>query len=235
MGDGAEAAVRFDAKADAAQVERSLSTLQAQLESKANYVDLNNAVQDLDTVNATLAQELCLGRWIWNSGRTKDGNFVPWNVQTACTQPHNFLWKKNNARIVAVAPGLYEVVFGFFSKKKPTVQLMLNGEPCLSAINSASQLLHHSSSRLANVQHPAGNVTGLTLIDFLALPARAKLYIVYTGDSVAEGFISLKSCDIGGRRGAVVISLARKQHMCSCAYSCHSCVLRAACLPFGRV
>lgn len=38
----------------------------------------------------------------------------------------------------------------------------------------------------------AGNVTGLTLIDFLALPAKAKLSVVYSGDSAAEGFISLR-------------------------------------------
>lgn len=57
--------------------------------------------------------------------------------------------------------GYLQVMFGFFTKKKPTVQLLLNGEPCLSAINSASQLLHHSSSRLANVQHPAGVVLAL--------------------------------------------------------------------------
>jgi hypothetical protein len=46
--------------------------------------------------------------------------------------------------------------------------------------------------RLANVMHPAGNVTGLTLIDFLALPAKAKLSISYSGEGSAEGFFSLR-------------------------------------------
>jgi hypothetical protein len=38
----------------------------------------------------------------------------------------------------------------------------------------------------------AGPVTGLTLIDFLALPPRAKLSLQYTGEEGAEGFLSLR-------------------------------------------
>jgi hypothetical protein len=38
----------------------------------------------------------------------------------------------------------------------------------------------------------AGSVTGLTLIDFLALPPRAKISITYTGEEGAEGFVGLR-------------------------------------------
>jgi hypothetical protein len=38
----------------------------------------------------------------------------------------------------------------------------------------------------------AGNVTGLTLIDFLALPPRARVAITYSGEEIGEGFLSLK-------------------------------------------
>jgi hypothetical protein len=41
-------------------------------------------------------------------------------------------------------------------------------------------------------RHPAGNVTGLTLIDFLALPPKARIAITYNGEDGGEGFISLK-------------------------------------------
>lgn len=99
-----------------------------------------------------------------------------------------------------MAPGLYEVIFGFFARKKPTVQLLVNGEPVLSAVNSASYVVHHSSGQIKNTgKHSAGNVTGkrglllgLTLIDFIALPARARLSISYGGEPGAEGFLGLK-------------------------------------------
>ena len=118
---------------------------------------------------------------------------MPWNVESVNTDPQNFRWEPDRAAIHTVAPGLYEVTFGFFTKKKPAVQLLVNGEPVLAAVNSASYVLHHSSGRLTSVgRHPAGNITGLTLIDFIALPPRAKISVTYSGETGGEGFISLK-------------------------------------------
>jgi hypothetical protein len=95
--------------------------------------------------------------------------------------------------ILTVAPGLYEVTFGFFSAKKPTVQLLVNGEAILSAVNSASYVIHHSSGKLkAGSKHSQGNLTGLTLIDFVALPARARISISFNGEVGAEGFFGLR-------------------------------------------
>ena len=68
--------------------------------------------------------------------------------------------------------------FGFYSKKKPTVQLLVNGDPVLSAVNSASYVIHHTSGKMKDVnmnRHPSGNITGLTMIDFLLLPPRARI------------------------------------------------------------
>jgi hypothetical protein len=97
------------------------------------------------------------------------------------------------ANIITTAPGLYELTFGIFAKKKPTVQVLVNGEPILSAINNAAYVTHHSSGRLTSVSnHPAGNVTGLSCIDFLSLPAKARVSITYAGEDRGEGFMSLK-------------------------------------------
>ena len=63
----------------------------------------------------------------------------------------------------------------------------------LSALNSASYVIHHSSGRLKNVgRHSAGNIAGLSLVDFLALPARARISVSYSGEAGAEGFIGLR-------------------------------------------
>ena len=71
--------------------------------------------------------------------------------------------------------------FGFYSKKKPKIQLLVNGDPVLSAINSASYVIHHTSGKMKDVninKHPAGNITGLTMIDFLILPPRARISLI---------------------------------------------------------
>ena len=49
---------------------------------------------------------------------------------------------------MTVAPGLYELTFGFYAgAKKPTVQVLVNGETILSAVNSSSYVIHHSSGK----------------------------------------------------------------------------------------
>jgi hypothetical protein len=55
---------------------------------------------------------------------------------------------------------------------------LVNGDPVLSAINSASYVIHHTSGKMKDIKinrHPSGNITGLTMLDFLLLPARARL------------------------------------------------------------
>ena len=63
------------------------------------------------------------------------------------TCPENFLWQEDKTLILTVAPGLYEITFGFYSGKKPTVQVLVNGETILSAVNSSSYVIHHSSGK----------------------------------------------------------------------------------------
>lgn len=70
-------------------------------------------------------------------------------------------------------------------------------------------MIHHSSGKMKDVnvsKHPSGNITGiiilealkyllfigLTLIDFIVLPARARISVTYTGEIGGEGFLGLK-------------------------------------------
>lgn len=102
--------------------------------------------------------------------------------------------------IVTVAPGLYEITMGFFSAKKPTVQVLVNGETIISQVNSSSYVIHHNSGKLTNTSKNAVSPqTGLTLIDFIALPARAQITVSYSAQNKSdihfkgsEGFIGLR-------------------------------------------
>lgn len=182
-----------DVKVGVDDVNQALAEVSRELEGKCSVRELEAAVREQAVINSSLCAECSVGRWIWKSGQVKPGNGVPWNVQSVNTDPENFIWERDKVSILTMAPGLYEVTFGFFVRKKPAIQLLVNGEPVLAAVNSASYVLHHSSGRLTSVgRHPAGNVTGLTLIDFLALPPKARIAITYNGEDGGEGFISLK-------------------------------------------
>ena len=62
--------------------------------------------------------------------------------------------------------GLYEITFAFFTKCKPSIQLIVNGESVLSAINSPSYTVHHSSGLImdGNGKMEEGTVTGISLL-----------------------------------------------------------------------
>ena len=188
----------IDTKANIDDVNRALGSVSDELADLANTkVDnalFERSIESQATINESLVTDCSIGRWIWKSGRLRAANAVPWNVQSVCTDPENFHWQADKAHIVCEAPGLYEVTFGFFSRKKPSVQLLVNGEAVLAASNSSNYVVHHTSGRVKDIgqRHPAGNVTGLTLIDFLALPPKAKVSLTYAGDEVAEAFLSLK-------------------------------------------
>lgn len=41
-------------------------------------------------------------------------------------------------------------------------------------------------------KHPNGNIVGATINDFIVLPQRAKITIVYEGEVGAEGFLGFR-------------------------------------------
>ena len=72
------------------------------------------------------------------------------------------------------------------------VQIMVKGEVIISAINSNSFVIHQSSGgrMKGSGKTSFGNVTGLTMVDFIILPDKAKLSITYTGEE-GIGFLRL--------------------------------------------
>lgn len=157
------------------------------LDNKANIEDINKVFQELHqelldkvtggefkawkqkqvVLNESLCQENIVGRWGWRSGLLKGGLQVSWDYQIINTLPDNYIFQKGTSVIQVQNQGLYMIQFGFYSKKKPTIQLQLNGEPLLSAVNSNSYVVHHSAGKLKDFHHSSGNVTGLTMVDFI--------------------------------------------------------------------
>ena len=172
---------------------QTLQLIQTEVERCVRDEDLKKSLNEQALVNEALCAENCLGRWIWKSGDLYHKNQVPWEVQAINTCPDNFLWEKEKSSLICVAPGLYQICFGFYAKKQPIVQVFLNGEPLFSASGQNQITTHNKDNTVSNTaKHSAGNVTGLTHNDYIALPARARIAIIYAGESFGEGFICLR-------------------------------------------
>ena len=180
---------------DTEEVNKALDEIHSEMDKVlVTKTELANHLSEQTSINEALCAENCAARWLWKSGELLNGFAIPWEIQTINTCPENFLWDEDKSTVLTVAPGLYEINFGFFSSKQPTVQVLVNGEPILSAVNTSSYVIHHSSGKLkpSGKTHPDGNLTGLTMIDFIALPARARVTLSYKGENRCEGFLGLR-------------------------------------------
>ena len=120
----------LDKKANIDDINRSLTEVNRELAQRPTLAELNRVIGEQSLIMESLCSEHLLGRWIWKSGKVKgERHAVPWNVQNINTNPENFEWEKDKCAITTVAPGLYEVTFGFFTRKKPTVQLSSTASP----------------------------------------------------------------------------------------------------------
>ena len=170
----------LDMKPNIDDINQALESLHSEIDSKVSQEEFKSQTQQQNSLNEIFCSENCTGRWIWKSGQIKTGHSIPWEIQSSNTCPDNFLWEKSKTSILTIAPGLYEVGFAFFSRKKPSVQLVVNGEVLIS--RSSTESKHRAKQ---------SNLTGVSLVDFVALPARARVSVTYSGEP-AEGFLSLR-------------------------------------------
>ncbi|KAJ3200066.1 hypothetical protein HDU82_009212, partial [Entophlyctis luteolus] len=106
-------------------------------------------------------------QWLWTSSNLKLGSAIPWNLQSTNTDPENFRWDPDAAFVRVQEAGLYEISFAFFDITwKPSVQLVVNGESVLSALNAPAYVVRHSSGFVVsgNGELKPGTVTGLSLL-----------------------------------------------------------------------
>ena len=180
-------------KIDKEKYQELINELKQDLASKTPLLDFSSAMDNQAIINDTLCNENNIGRWLWKSGKVKNNLSIPWEVQVINTSNDNFLWEKDKSIIGIKEGGLYEIKMGFFADKKPMIQILVNGEVVISAINSNSYVIHQSpGGRMKGTGKTSfGNVTGLTLIDFILLPDNAKLSVSYTGEK-GIGFLGIK-------------------------------------------
>ena len=180
-------------KIDNDNFNKIIKNIQKEISTKVNTTDFSNAMDNQAIINDTLCNENNIGRWLWKSGKVKNNLSVPWEVQIINTSPDNFIWEKDKSIININEGGLYEINIGFYADKKPMVQIMVNGEVIIGTINSNSFVIHQSpGGRMKGTGKTSfGNVTGLTMVDFIILPDKAKLNISYTGEE-GIGFLGLK-------------------------------------------
>jgi len=107
------------------------------------------------------------------------------------TAPDNFIWEKEKTSVMVTSPGLYHLTLGFFSAKKPTVQVLVNGDNIFTVVGSSTSVVNHSISKMKNTGKSLP-ISGVTLSEYIIVPERARIAISYTGEETGEGFFGLR-------------------------------------------
>mmetsp|Transcript_26056 Transcript_26056/g.67129 ORF Transcript_26056/g.67129 Transcript_26056/m.67129 type:complete len:665 (+) Transcript_26056:2-1996(+) len=169
----------LDQKADGEELQQKIQEAMEELEGRVTRSEWRSAISDQALINEALCAEHSLGRWIWRSGEVRASGLVPWEVQVVNTCPDNFQWQQNSPQVVAAAPGLYEISFGIFGKRKGTVSVLVNQETVF--------VLSNATASVSVRPQQGASCTGLTLVEFLVLPPQAQLSLAWQDAGVFPG------------------------------------------------
>ena len=87
-------------------------------------------------------------------------------IASLTLDPDNFKWEADHFNIRIAEAGLYEINMAFFTKAKPSIQIVVNGESVMSAINSPSYVIQHASGFVMDGYGKVepGTVSGISLV-----------------------------------------------------------------------
>ena len=162
-----------DSKLSVEEFDSALTTIFNNLQTKVNLEDFDFQFKTQEGINQTLCTENCVARWMWKSGSLSNQK-VPWEVQMANTCAENFKWQEGHTQVITQAGGLYWVYGGFFCSTECKVVLQVNQEQVVCTESSLSSYLGGGFS------------------EFLSLPPKASICVVFYSQSLGEGFLGLK-------------------------------------------
>ncbi|KAL3664028.1 hypothetical protein V7S43_010913 [Phytophthora oleae] len=168
------------------QVESAVSD---EFTTKSQFDSMNRQVQ---AITRQLRSEIYQARYIWKDGCPSAKQTIQWSSQVVNTNADIFLWQFGSDEVKLVLPGLYHLQAAFFTNYYPVIQVLVNGEPAAFLHSTDSKEVTSSQPVVQRLRHSAGNVAGLAVDVFLALPARSQVALSYDIDEKAQGFLNLR-------------------------------------------
>ena len=177
------------------------------LADKVSHSDVARMEQDLLTMKARVASELSGAKFLWTSGSLQDNHWIPWDVQLLNATPNIITWRKSTPSIHIRLPGLYHISLAVFTMVPTLIHIYLNDEPLLfhqpitsspSISSSAAaaaeviSLVGTGDGNIRRLRHSAGEVTSVSIDEYVSLPPEARLSVRYQASTVAQAFFSIR-------------------------------------------
>ena len=171
------------------QFNKFIIDINKKLNEKVNNIDFTSALDNQAIINDTLCNENCIGRWFCKNGINKNNNYIiSWDSQMVNTSPDNFIWEKDKTFILINEEGLYELNLSLYSEKRPTFQVVVNGEIIINNNQNSSTM---NKKMIIQYNSESNNLIGLSVIEFIMLKKQSKLSVLFYGGK-GTAFIGLK-------------------------------------------
>jgi len=191
-------------------IEHRLAIILKELDTLSKASEVTRLGNDLSALKHRVSSELTGARFLWTSGLIVDKEWIPWDLQIINAAPSIVQWTKNTTVIKVRMPGLYRLCVAIFTVEPAVLQVYLNDQPMLSyqpelspnasngviaSVNNSKTTPHVSKTDryyLRRLKHPAGEVTCLSIDEYVSLPPDSSLSVKYHSAVVAQGFMSIK-------------------------------------------
>ena len=188
------------------------------VDTKSTHALTTQLQNDILTIRNRIAGELTGGRWLWTSGQllrdstsntntnnnsTNSSSWIAWDTEAVNAAPAILCWKKGATNIQIRMPGLYRVSIAIFTSLPCALQLCLNGEPIITmqpdinkhnVVNNStsSGLINNESHIIKRSRHSIGEVTCISIDEYVSLPTDGLLSVRYHSNATSQGFLSIK-------------------------------------------
>ena len=177
-------------KADIDDVNKALTSIHDELDTKSVAKEINKKVDQLVLSNECLLNENNILRLVWK-GKLRTGHLVPWEAQKINTNTDNFLVDKDRQNVIISSAGVYEIFTCFFTaenSRKPSFQILINNEPLLCSVNYDEYNLFNMKNNF-EVSSPLSS--NIRIIEYLNLQEKAKISVSISGEAI-YGLLSIK-------------------------------------------
>ncbi|TNJ30213.1 hypothetical protein GMRT_14246 [Giardia muris] len=164
----------------AEHIQAEQQRLQQRLSLVDNLVHSSDAILSVPTA-----------RWLWKGKKLSSSGNIIWHSELCNTLQSNYIWDTGKSAILICLPGCYRIEFVIFSRRRPTIQLHINGEPLICAMSGdvAPYMYLKPKGDAMNTY------VGQSLMDFLYLGENSRLQLVVVNDhdkACISGYLSLQ-------------------------------------------
>jgi len=170
----------LDTKASVDEVSSDIRELKALSSAKLDSEEFLTFRDDQVQLNELVYAESCVIRLIWSSGLVRKDGRIVWDALNFNSCPENFEWQDD---IVAHTPGLYQIYWCFFTREVEEVVLCVNGQEVCKVTETPTKRVPSQWM---------GKICGSSFSDYISLPPKAYISLMYRGDPTVEGFVGLK-------------------------------------------